>query len=272
MAYKLSGKKSFRAALFTCRKRENDLSVAFSACTNTLLSSALLCTFNLLFMSFHLILEFSRRVLQLLCPARTWLTSFWFQTSCMLSNYLPADRDSWTGIVCPVRMLLPLGDGSRASRVLVICVSAGEWQKLFSKQWQLCCMQADQPLGLISIPLGKFPLAPRWWQPRQDLGREMLCPSLSQGYGRWAPSLGEVCGGPGAVSNELQEKVCTLLPFKEGIWNISWNFTEVRARTWGGGMSGVLLGEAVDKDNLKGSCWSSWFLTAAELFLVPAQT
>lgn len=66
----------------------------------------------------------------------------------------------------------------------VICVDAGEWQKLSSKQ-----------------------------------------------CGQWALSLGEVCGGPGAVSKELQEDVCRLLHFKEGKWDISWSSTEVRAWT-----------------------------------------
>lgn len=56
-------------------------------------------------------------------PATSWLTGFWFQTSCMLSNYLPADRDLWTGIVCTVMMLFPLGDGSSASRTFFFFLS-----------------------------------------------------------------------------------------------------------------------------------------------------
>lgn len=78
------------------------------------------------------------------------------------------------------------------------------------------------------------------WADLQQPGEISLGPTLVTGFGKgdffskplpglWAmaPSLGEVCGGPGA--KEVQEEVCRLLPFIEGKWDISWSSTEVRA-------------------------------------------
>lgn len=109
--------------------------------------------------------------------------------------------------------------------------------------WWTTGPDLQHPAEITLGSLGKFPLARPWWQPREGLARGMLCPRRCADYS----------------------------PVKEGQWDISWNSTELRAWTWGGGMSGAVLGGAVQQDSLEGSCWSSWFLTAAETFLVPAQ-
>lgn len=49
--------------------------------------------------------------------------------------------------------------GAEQAELSVICVGAGEWQKLSSKQRGLYNSKADELLGLISSTLEKLPWA-----------------------------------------------------------------------------------------------------------------